>query len=138
MGERNVRGYQEIEHTADWAMRVWAPDLAGLLLESARGMTALMEIALQGKRLAVRTIEFFAEDAESLLVTYLSELLFIGESEGLGFSEAHLSIQDNQLKGELIFRQIKSQRKEIKAVTYHKLAIQETKGGLETVIVFDV
>ncbi len=34
-------GYEEIPHTADWSIRVWAEDLAGLLAESARGMNWL-------------------------------------------------------------------------------------------------
>ena len=33
--------FEEISHTADWSLRVWAEDLAGLLTESARGMYAL-------------------------------------------------------------------------------------------------
>lgn len=133
-----MQGFHEIAHTADWALRVWAPDLSGLLVEAACGMTALMDIEFNGTQLVQRSIELFAEDAESLLVAFLSELLFIGESEGIGFSQAQLSIHGCQLNGELVLQQIKSQSKEIKAVTYHNLAIHETENGLETVIVFDV
>jgi len=136
--ERISRGYKEIEHTADWALMVWAPDLDGLLVEAARGMTALMEIRFDSSPLEYRQIELHAEDAESLLVAFLSELLFFGESEGIGFSQGQLTIQNFQLNAELVFRRIKSQRKEIKAVTYHNLAIHEIENGLKTVIVFDV
>ena len=31
-------GFEEIRHTADWALRVWASNLSELLTEAARGM----------------------------------------------------------------------------------------------------
>jgi SHS2 domain-containing protein len=138
MVKRIIQGFQEIDHAADWALKVWAPDLAGLLVEAARGMTALMEMEFEGTQLYFRHMELRAEDGESLLVAFLSELLFIGESEGVGFSQAHLSVQDFHLDAELTFRRIQTQRKEIKAVTYHNLDIRANEHGLETVIVFDV
>ncbi len=138
MKPRNIQGYVEIAHTADWAIKVWAPDLAGLLVEAARGMVALMEFTFEGPKLADRQIELGAEDAEELLVSFLSELLFIGESEGIGFVNAHISLQGYHLSAIVDPRKILSQRKEIKAVTYHNLVIRECAEGLETVIVFDV
>ena len=138
MKPRNIQGYVEIAHTADWAIKVWAPDLAGLLGEAARGMVALMEITFEGPKLINRQIELGAEDAEELLVSFLSELLFIGESEGIGFVNAYISLQGNHLSAIVDLRKILSQRKEIKAVTFHNLVIRECAEGLETVIVFDV
>ncbi len=114
MTERILRGYQEIEHTADWALKVWAPDLGGLLVEAALGMTALMEIAFEGPLIANRQIELSAEDGESLLVAFLSELLYLGESQGIGFSQARLIIHDLQLTAELGFFRIKSKGKKSK------------------------
>jgi SHS2 domain-containing protein len=39
-------GYEEIPHTADWSIRVWAEDMPGLLAESARGMNWLAGVKL--------------------------------------------------------------------------------------------
>ena len=51
-------GFREREHTADWELEVWAPDLPGLLVQAARGMYWLMGARLQeGVRLQ-RTLEF--------------------------------------------------------------------------------
>jgi SHS2 domain-containing protein len=36
-----VAGYREREHTADWELEVWAPDLPRLLEQAARGMYRL-------------------------------------------------------------------------------------------------
>jgi len=37
----NVSPYVEVEHTADWALRVWAPTLEELFVDAARGMYEL-------------------------------------------------------------------------------------------------
>ena len=42
-------GYREIEHTADWELEVWAPDLAALLEQAARGMCRADRDALEGR-----------------------------------------------------------------------------------------
>ena len=137
MMESIRQGYKEIEHTADWAIKAWAPDLNGLLLEAALGMTGLMEMELDNNEIN-RDLHLTCEDAEDLLVAFLSEILFYGESEGLGFFRGRVMLKNFHLDAELKMRTIRSQRKEIKAVTYHNLEIRKTESSLETVIVFDV
>jgi SHS2 domain-containing protein len=131
-------GYEEIEHTADWALRVWADDLPGLLSEALRGMYHLAGTAtLPGPRLS-RTIEVRAGDAESLLVGFLEEALFLGEEQGLAFDTVHFEQDGSILRAVLWGSGIESQKKEIKAVTFHNLSVQATPAGLEATIVFDV
>ncbi len=132
-------GYQEIEHTADWELKVWAPDLAGLLEQAAAGMAKLAGVRLDdtGPRIE-RQLDLAAFDAESLLVRFLSELLYLSGQEGLGCQSMRLSLEGLALKAELECRAILSVDKEIKAVTYHQLNIILTGQGLETRIVFDV
>ncbi|HZU86490.1 MAG TPA: archease, partial [Anaerolineaceae bacterium] len=76
--------------------------------------------------------------AESLLVTFLGELLFLAEDEGLGFDQIDLTLEGLGLRAELRGAPIAGQSKLIKAVTFHKLAVFPTSSGLETTIVFDV
>lgn len=131
-------GFREIEHTADWELEVWAPDLPSLLEQAARGMYAMADTRLaDGPRRKVE-LQLCSSDAESLLVAFLSELLYYGEQERLGFDAFELTIQEYCLQGWLHGAPIVSQTKEIKAVTYHKLAIQPTQTGLQVRIVFDV
>ncbi len=131
-------GYREREHTADWALEVWAPDLAGLLEQAARGMYALAGARLADEERQVRRLELHAADAESLLVNFLGELLYLGEAEGLGFEGYVLRLEGFHLQAELSGRRLAGLAKEIKAVTYHNLAVRQTESGLETCIVFDV
>jgi len=131
-------GYFEIEHTADWALTVFAPDLVGLLEQAARGMYNLSCTVLQPISHEVRTFSIEGYDSEHLLVKFLSELLFIGEEEGLGFDGYELLLTGLTLEGRLTGAPIESQQKEIKAVTYHDLQIRSTTRGLEATVVFDV
>ncbi|MFQ5615654.1 MAG: archease [Anaerolineales bacterium] len=131
-------GFQEIEHTADWALNVWAPNLTELFVQAAQGMYTLSGTHLQsGPRLA-RSLTVDGDDSESLLVNFLSELLFFGEQDGFAFDSFDLSLGKERLHARIEGAQIASQQKEIKAVTYHNLEVRSTQRGLEVTIVFDV
>jgi SHS2 domain-containing protein len=130
--------YEELPHTADWCLRVWAADMAGLFSESARGMNALAGVRLaEGPRVR-RTFEISAPDPESLLVTFLSELVYAAEQERLAFDRFEVKIKGQTLKVEMEGAPIISMDKAIKAVTYHNLQIRQTGRGYEVEIVFDV
>lgn len=131
-------GYQEIEHTADWELHVWAPDLEALLQTATQGMYALSHTEIDATPREIREFEIPFMDRESLLVDFLSELLFLGEAEGLAFSECQLDFNGSTLMVRASGAAIKAQAKEIKAVTYHRMQIIETERGLEVNIVFDV
>ena len=131
-------GHREIEHTADWELEVWAPNLSTLLVEAARGMYRLMGVELASGPRIRRRIEVEAADREVALVGFLAELLYLAESEGLGFEAFDISMKERRLTAELEGAPIGSRSKEIKAVTYHRLEVRSTDRGLETRIVFDV
>jgi len=77
-------------------------------------------------------------DLETCLVAFLSELLFINETEGLAFDAYSFQMDGLVLHAHLEGAAIVSQTKEIKAVTYHNLSIRQTERGMEVSIVFDV
>lgn len=134
--------FEELPHTADWALRVWAPDLAGLLTESARGLAALTGAQLaSGARLS-RRLQLEAADGESLLVVFLGELVYLAEQAAFGAAEVQVLRLEGagpfRLEVELHGGQIQSMHKAIKAVTYHNLRIRRTARGLEVELVFDV
>ena len=132
-------GFRENPHTADWELEVWASDLPGLLEGSARGMYSLSGMQLQAEPRQSRKISVHGDDAESLLVRFLTELLWSEQEEGLGFDDFTITV-DNQynLRAELSGSTIVNLDKEIKAVTYHNLAVLTTDEGLRVTIVFDV
>ncbi len=131
-------GFREIEHTADWALHVWASDLPGLLEQAARGMYALAQTRLAGERRQPWELAIPFVDRESMLVDFLSELLFAAEERGVAFDEYDLHFDGITLQARLGGALITWQAKEIKAVTYHNLAVRQREAGLEAEIVFDV
>jgi SHS2 domain-containing protein len=138
MPSTSLAGFEEIEHTADWSLRVWAPDLAGLLEQAARGMFDLSGIWLADSKRQRREITVESTDAEGLLVNFLGELLHILDQDGLAFDEFELAVAENVVKAKLQGAPVMERKKEIKAVTYHDLHIEQISAGLEALIVFDV
>jgi SHS2 domain-containing protein len=131
-------GFQEIPHTADWSVRVWAEDLPSLFIEAARAMNSLAGTVTDKEPRLKQTFESEAPDAESLLVAFLSELVYYQEQENLAFDAFKLEVEIQKLKIEMEGAPIASLDKAIKAVTYHNLKIAKTTEGFETTIVFDV
>jgi len=137
-----MAGFREHEHTADWELEAWADDLPGLLEQAARGMYVLSGARLQTGPRQQRRFQVQAEDLESLLVRFLSELLYFSQQEGLGFDYYQLALQDPAagivLQAQVEGAALASIDKEIKAVTYHNLVVRQAAGELRVRVVFDV
>jgi SHS2 domain-containing protein len=148
--------FEEIEHTADWALRVWAPTLSELYVEAARGMFHLTAPQAAGPPATPvagaftapsaappagqpRSITINAGDAESLLVAWLQELLYLSETEGVRFDDFAVErLTPTHLTATAWARPASRPEKPIKAVTYHNLAIRRVDGGYAVALVFDV
>lgn len=138
-------GFRETPHTADWELYVSAPDLTALLEQAALGMNSLAGVEIDPAPPVQRTLNLQAADPEGLLVAFLSELLWLSENDHLAFDRFALSITAGgdapaqlRLQAELTGGRIRRLDKEIKAVTWHNLAVRPTSDGVETSIVFDV
>ncbi len=132
--------WEELPHTADWALRVWAADLPSLMQEALRGMYQLLgarAAAAAPSAAASRTLRLAAADAESQLVGFLNEALFWLE-EGYLLQVQRLRLKPDRLEAEVRLLPLAQVDKEIKAVTYHNLSIRATPQGWETVLVFDI
>jgi len=92
--------FEEISHTADIKIRVRAPTLESLFSET---LYALMQVVYGADRKGgiIKEIRVESPDNESLLLDFLSEVLFVSEVESLVFFEARISIHGSQLKAEL-------------------------------------
>jgi SHS2 domain-containing protein len=131
-------GFEELPHTADCALRVWAPDLTSLFGEAALGFNFISGARLASDARVTRRISLSAADAESLLVTFLTELLYIQEQETLGFDRFYLQVSNTEMSGKLDGARLISLSRTIKAVTFHNLVIRRTPCGNEVEIVLDV
>jgi len=133
-------GFEEVEHTADRALRIFGTNLTELFLSAAAGLTHLMAGGVSDISTEIeKTIEMDAIDAESLLVEWLSELAYWAESEMLIFKKFKIQkATATHLQAKIFGGKSSMLEKHIKAVTYHNLKIIKTSKGLEATIVFDV
>jgi len=130
--------FEEIPHTADRSLRVWSASLPQLFSEAAQGMNTLMGMRLASGPRTNRSLHITGLDPETLLVNFLSELLFISEQDKLAFDEFKLEMTGDRLEAEMSGALVLSIEKIIKAVTFHNLHIRQTPQGYEVEIVFDV
>ena len=137
----NKTGYEEVAHTADLEIRAWGNDLESLFIAAAEGMFHLsgIEDYEEGFSAIREQISLDAMDFEGLLILFLEELLYRLTEDYMLYDIDKLTINDNfSLKAKLHGTQIKSYQRDIKAVTYHRLNIQETEDGYSVNIVFDI
>ena len=132
--------FEEIEHTADRALKIYGRNLEELLLNAARGLNSLMNADGNLNSTPIsKSIELEAMDTESLLVEWLSELAYWAEAEMLVFSKFDLqNVSPTRVKALIYGNRVTQMENHIKAVTYHNLEIVKTKTGVEATVVFDV
>jgi len=136
-------GWRILEHTADLRVEFSAADFPELLVVSGRAMFELLvegplpsasgperEIVLEG-----------TEDLDLALRNWLAELLYYHETEHVVFPEIRARWEPSGVWrgfvrpapcGGLTFA------REIKAVTWHGLLVEETPDGLRAEVLFDL
>jgi SHS2 domain-containing protein len=131
--------FEEIEHTADVALRVWGRDLTELFVNAAHGLAWLVADPGTVQPEKTVTIKLNAYDTETLLVSWLGELLYLNERDDMVYTVFDLKeVTSTHLLGTAEGGPAVETRHHIKAVTFHEMDVQQTENGLETVVVFDV
>jgi SHS2 domain-containing protein len=143
MGEYNFHGpdgfFEEIEHTADWAIRVRGKTIESLFENAALGMLRLMQASSRPGDAKIKQIELEAIDKETLLVAWLEELLFNIETNDVNFTDIKVhQVKNGHLSASVRETPLAEMIKEIKAVTFFDLKIEVMDDGFITTLVFDV
>ena len=106
--------------------------------QAARGMYAVAGAQVVWRERRAKTLKLRAPDMESLLVQFLTELLWLLEEQHLAFDEFTLRIGGTSLRGTVHGAAVDNFDRPIKAVTFHGLEICEAGSGLAAQIVFDI
>ena len=133
--------FEEIDHTADLALLVRGETFSQLLKNASIAMLTALEIKDANKNAEMKKIVLREENRETLLVSWLEELLYIIDAEGSAYRSEELNLEiagSYELNASFLVRGIEEMKKQIKAVTFHNLHIMESDAGLETTIVFDI
>ena len=131
--------YEELDHTADWALRIHGKDMGELCLHAASAMLAVCGARPGSEQPFERRVSLQAGNPEMLLVRWLQEVLYSLDV----FHRLPTRIEVKVTPGlELSARwqeaDLAGVDKPIKAVTYGGLAVREADGRLEATVVFDV
>jgi SHS2 domain-containing protein len=135
--------YRFVDHTADLMVEVEAPDRVGLFSEAARSLFAILTDLDGVEPREAQRLRVEAEDWEQLLVAWLTELLFLYETDLWLFSRFEiLELESHGLEAVAWGERLDSERhpieREVKAVTYHRLGLVQEGGIFKTSIVFDL
>jgi len=158
--------YELFDHTADMGIRVLAPTLAELIAPATEGLYAVIgkvvaadarDVAGEGApgdrpataqdgikgEPATRTFEIVGDDPALLLRDYLGEVLHVFDVEHRRLTDVRareFTARRLVVTGEC--RPIDETRsvlaREVKAVTYHELAIRPVAGGYEATYIVDI
>jgi len=132
--------FEELPHTADWSFRAFGKDLRELFEHAAYALFALEGAHAEDKANPIpRTVQVDGIDYESLLVNWLTELLYLQESRRETYQRFDIeTLAPTALRAQVFGAPIARLDKIIKAVTYHNLSIEQTANGWEAVVVVDV
>ncbi|HXZ87121.1 MAG TPA: archease [Candidatus Binataceae bacterium] len=133
--------YRELEHTGDLAIEVTAPSREALVAEALVALSQLMvdEEGIQPRE--QRTLAVTEESDADAIREILAAALNLFLIDGFIWRAATVAVTDRtftaSLEGETFDRTRHHLLGEIKAVTYHRLAVDQTASGWRAVVVFD-
>jgi len=135
--------FEYIEHPADIGIRAYGENLQQLFENAARGLYEILEIqGIQKNKGFKRTKNLSADSNEDLLVLFLNEILYIAIKEHLIFEEFSIIINSSgntkNLHANMTGYKFNDIGREVKAVTYHHMKIENINGILQTDIIFDI
>lgn len=158
-------GVRELDHTADTGIELVAPDLETLF---DRGARALRFLAVEerpddgggeaparsagtarsfgeppagapGGSAETHALDIEAGDPGTLLVRWLSELLYRIDTLGLAYETAELQVGDRRLRARIRETRLPEPGAHIKAITYHGLECgPRPDGSWSARVIFDI
>ena len=124
------KNFEILDHTADTGIIAYGMDLKQAFGNAASGMFSLITDLGSIEIDQVKRIDINAPDLDSLLVSWLNELIYLFDAENLIFSKFDIIHLDDTVlsaivHGEKVDPSRHEMRTGIKAATYHMLKIDE-------------
>jgi len=141
---RLMKPYELLDHTADILLKSYGTSLAEAFEHAAVGMFDQLYPTKNVKPIGEFQVDLQNDDTEQLLVEWLSELLFIYETQKVVFAkfEVNLDEKNNKLVSQAYGENIDPEKhvidNEIKAVTYHMLEIGQEDENYFVKVLLDI
>jgi len=138
-----MQSFRILEHTADVGFEAWGATREEVFAHAARALINLivdLEAVNPREQVAVR---IQGSDPASVLVNWLSEILFLHDAEAWLFREFEIQdLQDDSLnalaRGEKFDRSRHQAKLMVKAITYHQLVLEESPQGWRAQVYVDI
>jgi len=138
-----MKTFEFLDHTGDEGIAVYGSSAEELFQHAAQGFFAILLDEGRIETKETRAIALAGDGYEDLMVRWLSELLYLFETELLIFKEFDIHELDGDhlsaaAKGERFDNTRHTIAREIKAVTYHQLDVKRKDGLWQARIIFDL
>ncbi len=132
--------YKKLEHPADLKISACGKNKKELFLNTMYGMEKEMFPEIKNQESKIRKIKIKSQNQESLLVDFLSEVLYQNQINKETYQVAKFKkFSDKEIIAEIFGKEVRYFGKDIKGVTYHDLKIEQEAGGnLRSVVVLDI
>jgi len=134
-----MKKYEILEHKADLKIRAFGKTKEELFENAMIGMFEGARYEDEGKKIK-KEIKVSSQDLLSLLVDFLSEILYLSEVNHQVYYQIQFKkFTDKNIEGILLGKKLKRSGVVIKGVTYHDLDIHQKKDKTwEATILFDI
>ena len=135
--------YEILDHPADLKIRSSAESLPGVFVNLAKAI-GQQQFKLEGQKAKegdAEEIVIEADDLESFLVSWLSEILYRSEAKKKVYTDFEITeFSQNPFKIAAKINGVPVSRKmiDIKGVTFHDLQIKKIGDGWEGIVLFDI
>lgn len=135
-----MKHFEVLEHTADLKIRVFGKTKEELFENAVLAMASGLRPKVTSQISKAKTIKVSSLDLPSLLVDFLSEVLYLTQVNKEIYDEVKFKkFSDTEIEADLTGQKAESFGEDIKAVTYHNLEVKEEEGGIwQATILFDI
>ena len=130
---------------ADVAFEARAPTLNELFEIAAQAAFEVMAKTSTIKPTITKELSLTASTLENLLYDFLSEIIFLKDTESLVFCEAKVAVKEGKdftlkatLKGDAIDHERQELGNDVKAVTMHMFEVKKEKDAWKARVVLDI
>ena len=137
------RKYQYIEHTGDLGFKAYGATREELFVHAAEALFDVLVSVETVKAREQRTVAVEATAPDELMVSWLGELLFLFETQGLLLTKFEINtMEENRVeatvRGEIMDPTRQEIKTGVKAVTYHQLYVKKRNGLWESQVILDL
>jgi SHS2 domain-containing protein len=135
--------FKILEHPSDLGIEAIGSSMQQVFRNAAFGLMSVIAGPSKIKLLEKHQIILTANDLESLLVRWLSEVLYFYDAEKFLTGEIEfVTLNDSQLKATIVGETYKpalhTLKLDVKAVTYHHLSIVNRRGKYTAKVFLDI